>query len=49
MNTQRVSALAAQGRIKGAAKFAGVWTFPDYPVVSSAAKGPCGRWEEKKA
>lgn len=38
VNTQRVSALAAQGRIQGAKKFSGVWTFPDNPVVTPGSR-----------
>jgi len=40
VNTQRVSALAAQGRIAGARKFSGVWMFPDNPTVMPRTRGP---------
>lgn len=40
VNTKRVSALAAQGRIRGARKFSGVWMFPDNPTVTPGTRGP---------
>jgi hypothetical protein len=46
---QRVSALAAQGRIPGARKFAKVWMFPNNPTVTPGTRGPRPKREEKKA
>lgn len=37
---QRVSKLAAEGRIPGAKKFAGVWTYPNQPTVTPGKRGP---------
>jgi hypothetical protein len=40
VTAKRVSALASQGRIQGAQKFAGVWTFPENLVVTPGTRGP---------
>lgn len=47
INTQRVSALAKQGRIPGAKKFAKVWSFPDNPTVTPGSRGPAPKREQK--
>lgn len=47
VNPQRVSALAAQGRIPGARKFSGVWTFPENPTVKPGTRGPKPAREKK--
>ncbi|RQS39748.1 helix-turn-helix domain-containing protein [Burkholderia sp. Bp8990] len=39
-NEQRVCALAAQGRIKGARKFSKVWAFPNTIEITVREKGP---------
>lgn len=48
VNVQRVSALAAQGRIPGARKFAKVWAFPDDVTVTPGSRGPAPKRERKK-
>lgn len=47
INVQRVSALAKQGRIPGARKFAKVWAFPDNPTVTPGSRGPAPKRERK--
>lgn len=49
INVQRVAALAKQGRIPGARKFAKVWAFPDKPTVTPGTRGPAPKRELKKA
>lgn len=47
INTQRVSALAAQGRIPGARKFAKVWAFPDEPTVTPGTRTRPGKYAKE--